>query len=983
MEVANEICHKNKIVKRLINKIKNKREDKVLIVIEDLDRINNKEDVKSFIREIYKFNNVLPEKLKEKIVYIIAIKSEESLQEIASKENEKIFSKIFSYKAILNPIHENDYNKVLFELLKQKKNKIEETFHIELKEELPKEFFYITKGRNLTIREIKDRLNRSLELYENLLSKSDESENSIEYIKCAVVAYLESEYPIEMKKFILEDKEFSNIVNKSYAIKQDTKLKVSEKVSNIIKLIDNKDEKFVKEIANLIVNGLIDDDFRMYFYNYPKGQKIKTMAEKYVEELLLYPDDKIEINEGMIRNALKIDPDIVKKCYVRRKNEKFLLPNNIFKSEVLFNIALEQFEDDLLELMQKEIKWKVESISESSKILKNICKYNCDLTKILERYSENLYIEIQQLNKNDIEKARIEMIKNARKYIKCFKSIFKNEKMPLITKNELEIIEDKEIQLEMINEAFINEETISYIANILNSEKLNENEFERAKNIYYEIDNNIGLENLPGIVLEFLYVNNQYDEKMFTKIFNTFIDDRDSIDEANIGRYINKLPLEVLNRELLQMIDRMKLKCSINNNVLDLLNANNFNNTYWINKIVYDKSNELNLQNNVEQNLVTIKNILNILKDNIFKLRKIIIDKKLLNEYRDIFIGEFPFIIQTEIDMIGELKDLVTVIDFDKITINNIDNIVNRINTIYKNKNDLILILDIFGKKMITDINTINRFFENFMWKEEICYQLTYDEKENIYEILSTPLKLSNSVEALKFLNKINFLIESVEKQIYVGLKNRNISEEEYINLVNRINNPTEETIKIITALNLQYGFNEKITKSLLDNKYIELYIISKTLWENKLELELDKIENYINLYNSTDIILEQMKANQEFWQYILDNDLYKNINSNEKLKPLYKLRQPIKFVKYLIERLSKNEFLNYLEEKWHLNTEEDSWQFQKLICDDKYIKYIEEDEYYYIVLEKLWKPTHKAQVTKNRNKYFPDKKNKVQFTQI
>ena len=43
-------------------------------------------------------------------------------------------------------------------------------------------------------------------------------------------------------------------------------------------------------------------------------------------------------------------------------------------------------------------------------------------------------------------------------------------------------------------------------------------------------------------------------------------------------------------------------------------------------------------------------------------------------------------------------------------------------------------------------------------------------------------------------------------------------------------------------------------------------------------------------------------------------------------------------------------------------------------MCDDKYIKYIEEDEYYYIVLEKLWKPSHKAQVTKNRNKYLSDK---------
>ena len=53
---------------------------------------------------------------------------------------------------------------------------------------------------------------------------------------------------------------------------------------------------------------------------------------------------------------------------------------------------------------------------------------------------------------------------------------------------------------------------------------------------------------------------------------------------------------------------------------------------------------------------------------------------------------------------------------------------------------------------------------------------------------------------------------------------------------------------------------------------------------------------------------------------------------------------------------------------------EKDSWEFQKLMCDDKYIKYIEEDEYYYIVLEKLWKPSHKAQVTKNRNKYLSDK---------
>ena len=117
------------------------------------------------------------------------------------------------------------------------------------------------------------------------------------------------------------------------------------------------------------------------------------------------------------------------------------------------------------------------------------------------------------------------------------------------------------------------------------------------------------------------------------------------------------------------------------------------------------------------------------------------------------------------------------------------------------------------------------------------------------------------------------------------------------------------------------------------------------------------------------------MIENTELLQMILDKGLYEKIEINEKLRPLYKLRQPIKFVKYLIDRLSENEFLEYLEEKWHLNTEDDSLQFQRLICKDKYIKYIKDQKYYYIVLEKLWNSAQKGQVTRNRNKYLSELK--------
>ena len=84
--------------------------------------------------------------------------------------------------------------------------------------------------------------------------------------------------------------------------------------------------------------------------------------------------------------------------------------------------------------------------------------------------------------------------------------------------------------------------------------------------------------------------------------------------------------------------------------------------------------------------------------------------------------------------------------------------------------------------------------------------------------------------------------------------------------------------------------------------------LFQKTLWDEELKLQLDKIpiENYINVYNTCDEVYYKMVENTEFLQIILNEGLYEKIETNEKLKPLYKLRQPIKFVKYLIDRLSE-----------------------------------------------------------------------------
>ena len=68
-------------VAQRILKGKNKR----IVIIEDLDRINDIEKIKEFIKEIYRFNNVLPENLKNKLVYVIEVKSEEAMSIIENQ----------------------------------------------------------------------------------------------------------------------------------------------------------------------------------------------------------------------------------------------------------------------------------------------------------------------------------------------------------------------------------------------------------------------------------------------------------------------------------------------------------------------------------------------------------------------------------------------------------------------------------------------------------------------------------------------------------------------------------------------------------------------------------------------------------------------------------------------------------------------------------------------------------------------------------
>lgn len=126
----------------------------------------------------------------------------------------------------------------------------------------------------------------------------------------------------ENKEFIDKEGNFTDVLEKSYIIKQNNKLSLTEKIEEIKSIINEKEsDEFTDEIATLIANDLIDEDFRLYFYNYPKGQRIKSTEEEYVEKLILYPSQNKQIDDEKIRKAVEKNKEIVVNCYERRKKK--------------------------------------------------------------------------------------------------------------------------------------------------------------------------------------------------------------------------------------------------------------------------------------------------------------------------------------------------------------------------------------------------------------------------------------------------------------------------------------------------------------------------------------------------------------------------------------------------------------------------------------------------------------------------------------
>ena len=194
-----------------------KRKQHFVVVIEDLDRTQRAKSVYHFLKELRKYyvpSEQIEKDFINKVTFIVNIMPEEMLQgriESAGEKEELLYDKIFDYSIHLNTVNIDNFDSILEALLKEKSEEFD-ALDIKLKEGSNVHEIlgmqWIVFGKELSIRQMKTRLNDAILIYESIKEKFGKEYADFE--KCACVAYLRNVF--QKQFYEIEDRKLDEMV---------------------------------------------------------------------------------------------------------------------------------------------------------------------------------------------------------------------------------------------------------------------------------------------------------------------------------------------------------------------------------------------------------------------------------------------------------------------------------------------------------------------------------------------------------------------------------------------------------------------------------------------------------------------------------------------------------------------------------------------------------------------------------------------------
>ena len=940
-----------------------------IFVIEDLDRIDDMNLVKGFLKEIRKYyltdKNSRSQFHNNKVTFVINIKPEAMLKNTDdvgipsfSISKEKLYSKFFDYILILRKINIDNYDSILIGLMKELRNELLGLGLLSYSDEILIENIsgmqWIIRGNELGIREIKNRLNSALALYKNLTAKF--INKSITFEKCAVATYLIAEYEDDFYK--IKDRDIETIIEKY--ISDD----LEEDTSTWGENWENISDGFKRELYNLVVNKMIDSNYRTYFYNYPQGSKLYDLSASIIYNSIIYDERPQNFKE--YRKHLDNTPEnVIIDAYYKVNQLNLSFPRFIVEFEKLYAIAANHFRQKILDVIG-HFQFDSINLSRTSELLEKIVMYNENIEQ-----REDLLIDIADLlNENIDDKENLNLIrqmvcKAVPEDALFFKSLFLGDNS-FITCDEIKSIQKIEIIMQLINYLSMNNSFDECVA-IHDLIMMYPDNQEKYISFYLKMvltfgihevfilikEFCLGIDELPSNLRELLV-----DEVLKSKLSDIeYISllcsltriDADAINSIISIGWIQGLPLKICEQiktheeylfYICNMIDENEDRLDLESpKISDTINEN----AVWIYK-------------NKEGGWIKIREL--VLKSG-----------SLITNYLTLFRREFPKITEEELNFVEDYRNAILILEENDVTEEDVMILARYFNKKYRNPTESFEIL-----QYLSGLNSKvaeSLFFELDM--KHISYKTMSSKRKNIINAKLTSLfEIENNIKKrINYMRHIGMSIKQLEKNLYVELnKDENLCEE-YVNYANSLEKVELDTIENLVHLNSIKLYSDKVNEKLYEMKYYPQYVSSKTASMDKFEIEEDRKEvlwkTYKDMFNNPGYTRTKkyMLKNESFLNLLVKDNAY--LESENQLMAYSAANQTETLIKYVVKSFDENDLCTYFSKIIGFDSYESAKYYVEMIIRNNTL--LKDNSVYMNTHDKLIDPGLKAKYTKARNK--------------
>lgn len=949
-----------------------------IFVIEDLDRIDDMNLVKGFLKEIRKYyltdRNRRSQFHNNKVTFVINIKPEALLKNTAKTQNvsrelgksvnkevispERLYSKFFDYILNLQKINIDNYDSILLGLLKEIQDELRRLKLLKAGEEVLIENIpgmqWIIRGNELGIREIKNRLNYVLSLYNNLVTKFANS--SITFEKCAIATYLVMEYEDDFYK--IKDRDIESIVEKHISGK------LEEDISAWGDNWKDLTNDFKRDLYDLVDNKMIDSNYRTYFYNYPQGSKLYDLSGTIVFNSIIY-NERPKNTEEYQMHLNNTKEDVIEDAYRKVVQLNMGFPRFIVEFEKLFSIAANHFRQNLLNVIST-LPFDSVNISRTEKMIERIVMYK---DAIVQR--DDLLKSIAELLNTSVEDK--EMLNVLRKKISgvvpedilCFRCLFLEDNS-FIMEEEILSIHRTEVIMQLVNESKMNNSLTECVAihRLIMEQPQN---LEEYITFYLNMVSALGIEEVFGMLKEFCIGIDQLPKDLREVLVDEVLEgnlessdyigllcslteiDAETVDSIITIDWIQGLPLNICEK-IAEQGEYLNYVCNMATEneeklelTLDKISDTIVDNVIWI----YDNAREC-----------------------WNKIRRLVLkDDRLIPIYLPLFGGKFPRIASDELDLVEDYKNAILILKENEITEDDVVFVANYFNKKHRNQTESYEILQ-YLSELSKEVAQL-LFFSLDM--KRIKYNImSRKRKSDINSKLIDLFELEEDDELkIAFMEHVGMSISSLEKDLYIALNEDKILREKYLNYINSLEKVEVATIRNVVRLNSIYTYSDKINEKLFEMKYYKEYVSSKTAGMGKFEIEENRKEilwqTYKNMFNSSrhNRTRGYMLKNDAFVRLLIKNQAYKE--SGEQLTVYSAARQSIELMEYVISSLEEDEQCDYFSEINGFDSYESAKFYVEVVIKNKAL--LESKAVYTNTHDKLIDPGLKAKYTKARKK--------------